>query len=791
MLRSRNLGRFCAIVTALSFLLTGAFVYASQSGLIEKASAEGYSKRLFDTSRVHSIDIVMDDWETFIENCTDEEYVSCTVLVDGEKYSNVAIRAKGNTSLSSVQQYGNDRYSLKLEFDHYDSSQTYYGLDKLCLNNLIQDKTMMKDYLAYTLMSRMGVASPECSYVWITVNGSDWGLYLAVEGVEDAFLSRSYGSDSGNLYKPDSQQNGGGRGNGRNFDFADFDFDSVDKTDEFVNPDSSNAPDFSNFPAMPGSDDSSGRPAMPGNADSSDRPEMPGGDFSPGGGMGSSDVKLQYIDDDPESYSNIFSSAKTKIDSDDQERLIESLKALSEGDASVVNADSVMRYLAVHDFLVNGDSYTGSMVHNYYLYEKDGVLEMIPWDYNLAFGAFSFSSGSATGAVNSPIDSPVSGDVSDRPMVAWIFQNETYLQSYHAIYAEFVENNLSNGWLSAEIERVYQMIRPYVEKDPTAFYTADELDQAVQTLQAFCEKRAESILGQLAGTIPSTEDGQTADPSALIDASDLNLNDMGEFNQGGGRGGQTPPNGMTPPDGFSPSDGFTPPDGMTPPSSDSDATTSSTGSANAQSGMTPPDSDSDTSASSDGSADAQNGMPALPEGMTPPGSAGSEGALQSDSEAATGGETTGDPSAAPQNAESAARTDSESENGDETDSESQLEEARRSERAGNSAQLDQTTPNGESPTDSAQLDPSAPNSEPPTDSALPDPSVLNSESSTNSAQPSQSTRDNEAAFSFSRPDQGSPNGESTSDSQTWLLLAVSVFALLAGLIFAKKYRVNR
>ena len=514
MLRSRNFGRFCAIVTALSFLLTGAFVYASQSGLIEKASAEGYSKRLFEPSRVHSIDIVMDDWDGFIENCTDEEYVSCTVLIDGEKYSNVAIRAKGNTSLSSVQQYGNDRYSLKLEFDHYDSAQSYYGLDKLCLNNLIQDKTMMKDYLAYTLMNRMGVASPECSYVWITVNGSDWGLYLAVEGVEDAFLDRNYGADSGNLYKPDSQSNGGGRGNGRDFDFANFDFDSAEKPE---------AADFDSAPE--------------GKTDFQDQP----GGFS-FGGMGASDVKLQYIDDDPSSYSNIFDSVKTKIDSDDQARLIESLKALSEGDASVVNTDSVMRYLAVHDFLVNGDSYTGGMVHNYYLYEKDGVLEMIPWDYNLAFGAFS--STSASDAVNSPIDSPVSGgDVSDRPMVAWIFENETYLQAYHAIYAEFVENNLANGWLSAEIERVYQMIRPYAEKDPTAFYTAEELDQAVQTLQIFCEKRAESVQGQLGGTIPSTEAGQTENAANLIDASDVNLNDMGEFNQGGKGGMQTPPDG--------------------------------------------------------------------------------------------------------------------------------------------------------------------------------------------------------------------------------------------------------
>lgn len=35
--------------------------------------------------------------------------------------------------------------------------------------------------------------APLCSYGYITVNGSDWGLYLAVEGVEDSFLRRNYG----------------------------------------------------------------------------------------------------------------------------------------------------------------------------------------------------------------------------------------------------------------------------------------------------------------------------------------------------------------------------------------------------------------------------------------------------------------------------------------------------------------------------------------------------------------------------------------------------------------------
>lgn len=131
---------------------------------------------------------------------------------------NCAIRAKGNTSLSNVKQYGNNRYSFKIEFDHYDDTLTYHGLDKLVLNNNIQDNTLMKDYLTYRMMAYMGVDAPLVSYAFITVNGEDFGLYLALEAVEESFLERNYGE----LYKPDSISMGGGRGNGRDFDMQDL-----------------------------------------------------------------------------------------------------------------------------------------------------------------------------------------------------------------------------------------------------------------------------------------------------------------------------------------------------------------------------------------------------------------------------------------------------------------------------------------------------------------------------------------------------------------------------------------
>lgn len=202
--------KICCVILALTLLLTIVFMNGEQLGIEDISTQKEYETHLFDTSVVHTINIEMDDWDSFVENCPSEEYESCNLTIDGETYSNVAIRGKGNTSLTNVKNYGNNRYSFKIEFDHYDDSVNYYGLDKLTLNNIIQDKTYMKDFLTYQLMGGFGVSAPLCSYVQILVNGEEWGLYLAVESIEESFLERNYGNDYGELYKPDSMSMGGG-----------------------------------------------------------------------------------------------------------------------------------------------------------------------------------------------------------------------------------------------------------------------------------------------------------------------------------------------------------------------------------------------------------------------------------------------------------------------------------------------------------------------------------------------------------------------------------------------------
>ena len=203
MVCSRHMGKIAlgaAVLAAALVLLLG---LAGKAGAILPAGENpGYVSRLFDGSRVHRVDIQVEDWEAFLASAPEEEYIPATVEIDGEAFHQVGLRAKGNNSLRLTAEYGLSRYSLKLEFDHY-TDGSYHGLDKLSLDASFQDNSYLKTWLAFDIMEFLGVPTPLRSFVWVTVNGQPWGLFLAVEEPEEAFARRNFGANHGQLYKPD------------------------------------------------------------------------------------------------------------------------------------------------------------------------------------------------------------------------------------------------------------------------------------------------------------------------------------------------------------------------------------------------------------------------------------------------------------------------------------------------------------------------------------------------------------------------------------------------------------
>lgn len=511
-----------------------------------------YQEKLFN-GNVINIDITCDesDWQKMLSNAQSKPYISVDMNINGETFENVGIKPKGNSSLTQVVSSDSDRYSFKIKFDKYNKEQTCYGLDKLTLNSNYSDNTLMKEYISYDMMREMGVECPLVSYAKITVNGEYWGLYLALEAYDHSFLERNYGTTDGNLYNVKSVEAGGKDGMNPP-DMPEMTDENGENVTMPEQPDNNiggmNPPD-----KMPEMTDENGEtvtmPEQPDNNNMGNPPDkmpemtdengetvtMP--DFKSGGGFGNSGGgSLVYTDDDSSSYSSIFENAVfNSTGEEDYQRVITALKNLSEGQnlEEYFDVDEILRYLAVHTAVVNLDSYSSNMQQNYYIYENNGKITILPWDYNLAFGGFQ--SGSATSAVNFAIDTPVTDgiDLEDRPLISKLLEVDEYKERYHE-YLSQVADYLNN--IDEKVDGIKSLIDEDAKTDPSSFCTYEEFEKGTETLKEFAKLRAESIEGQLDGTVPSTNEEQEKDSSKLIDASSVNLNDMGV--QGGGEPGK-------------------------------------------------------------------------------------------------------------------------------------------------------------------------------------------------------------------------------------------------------------
>jgi spore coat protein CotH len=369
---------------------------------------------------------------------------------------------------------------------------------------MLGDNTYMKEYISYDLMKTIGVDCPYFGYSNIAVNGEPWGLYLAVELYNDSYEQRVYDDTSGMLYNVKMSMGNAG-GNNQNMPQA---------------PDSQNKQNA--------------------NTQSTISNIANNGAFTPGKGNnmggGNSGGALQYTDDNSSSYSAIFENAVGKSEESDYQRVITALKALSTGTDLEANfdVDAILRYLAAHTIVVNLDSYSSSMAQNYYIYEKDGKITILPWDYNLAWGGFQNSD--ASSVINFPIDTPVSGvEMADRPLLEKLFANSEYLEKYHQYMQELIDSYFADGKFDAKVQELNTLIADYVKNDATAFCSYEEYEKAVKSFITLGNLRAESVEGQIQGTVPSTTAEQKANPDKLISAGDLNISDLGSMK--GGQGG--------------------------------------------------------------------------------------------------------------------------------------------------------------------------------------------------------------------------------------------------------------
>ena len=164
-----------------------------------------------------SIEIAAEDWDTLRHQTRTfedliaeiEEYglsrpfadiytwFPATVTVDGETHADVGVRKKGFIGSQS-----DTKPALKLRFDKYTDGQSLGGvMERMTLNNSIQDPSMVNTCLSYRVFLAAGTPAPRCNFATVSVNGTDLGLYVHVEEIKAPFLARHFESTEGNVYE--------------------------------------------------------------------------------------------------------------------------------------------------------------------------------------------------------------------------------------------------------------------------------------------------------------------------------------------------------------------------------------------------------------------------------------------------------------------------------------------------------------------------------------------------------------------------------------------------------------
>jgi len=165
------------------------FAVAVVVGAASGAAAQS-ADDFFNPDALQRIDLWMNstDWSKLKAAFQENTYYPADVTWNGQTVRNVGIRSRGLGSRSGTKP------GLRVDFDRYSTDQTFLGLKSFVLDNLVQDKSGIRETVAMRFFARMGIPAPRETHTRLYVNGAYAGLYALVESVDKTMMGRVFGS---------------------------------------------------------------------------------------------------------------------------------------------------------------------------------------------------------------------------------------------------------------------------------------------------------------------------------------------------------------------------------------------------------------------------------------------------------------------------------------------------------------------------------------------------------------------------------------------------------------------
>jgi hypothetical protein len=328
-------------------------------------------------------------------------WVPATIEFEGKTWTNVGLRYKGNSSLTSGWRSSTLKLPLKLDFDEFEddypeiSGQRFYGFKQLSLANGFSDPSFMRDAATSAILEEAGLPAAETAFYEVILDYGEGpvtlGLYTMIEVIDDTVVERTFGSDDGNIYEAD----------GSAASFAASTFSQIEQSFQKENNKYE--------------------------ADWSDIKEL-----------------FEVLHDDQRTSD----PAAWRAD----------LEAIFE-------VDSFLEWLAISAVIQHWDAYGNMSHNYYLYHDPDsGQLKWISWDHNMAMSTGTGDgAGGGPGSRSVSLDKAEVND--NWPLIRCLLDDPVYYALYLDYLAETVEGAFDPDHMAETYQTTAELIAPYAAAD--------------------------------------------------------------------------------------------------------------------------------------------------------------------------------------------------------------------------------------------------------------------------------------------------------------------------------------
>jgi spore coat protein CotH len=165
-----------------------------------------YGQEIFydiNTVREIRIEFEEDNWDEILDSLflNGSDRLLGKVIIDGTELDSVGIRYKGYSSCDPDR----PKNPFNIKLDYVIDNQSYSGINKIKLSNVIDDPSFVREVLSYEIIRKYMPAS-EANFANVYVNDELQGLYTNVESVNKDFTSKHFSSRQNSFFKGEPEE---------------------------------------------------------------------------------------------------------------------------------------------------------------------------------------------------------------------------------------------------------------------------------------------------------------------------------------------------------------------------------------------------------------------------------------------------------------------------------------------------------------------------------------------------------------------------------------------------------